>query len=197
MDTSSTPSMSQQYQHSIWRCYGRLAIAVTVVGCLYMMATLPAATAAPTHDNRLAIRDDSESFQVSPFSNFTERVTELRHEGNKGRFLVMGDIHGCLDEFNKLVDKMEYQPDRDRLVLLGDLTDKGPDSLGVVRRARELGAMCIRGNHDDKVIRIASYLRSHGGAQQALKDADKEEAIPEGHVHDDIKWTNHHIGIAK
>lgn len=203
---SSSSSMSQRQGHHdpIWRCCGRLAVAIAAFGCLYVMVTLPVATAAP-HRSLLVARDEIESFDVSPFSNFTERVTEIQHEGNDGRFLVMGDIHGCLDEFNELVNKMEYQQGRDRLVLLGDLTDKGPDSLGVVRRARELGAMCVRGNHDDKVIRIASYLRSQGGgdgdAQRAsTKDEDEEDkgkALPEGHVHDDIKWTNHHFGIAE
>lgn len=206
---SSSSSMLQRQRHNdpIWRCCGRLAVAIAAFGCLYVMATLPVATAAPAAA-QLVARDEIESFEVSPFSNFTERVTEIQHDGNDGRFLVMGDIHGCLDEFNELVNKMQYQQGRDRLVLLGDLTDKGPDSLGVVRRARELGAMCVRGNHDDKVIRIASYLRSHGGrsgdgdTQHASKDEEDEEekkgkALPEGHVHDDIKWTNHHFGIAE
>ena len=198
MNSDSSSFMLQRHNHSIWRCCGRLAVAMAAFGYLYAMAILPVATAAPTqHDNKLAVREEGETFQVSPFSNFTEHVTEIHNDGTDGRFLVMGDIHGCLKEFNELVEKMQYEQGRDRLVLLGDLTDKGPDSLGVVRRARELGAMCIRGNHDDKVIRIASYFRSHGGAQHAMEDAEKEDALPEGHVHDDIKWTNHHIAIAR
>lgn len=69
-----------------------------------------------------------------------------------GRIIVCGDIHGCLEEFDELLKVLEYAP-KDRLVLAGDLVDRGPDSVGVVRRARELQAECVLGNHEHKHLR--------------------------------------------
>lgn len=65
----------------------------------------------------------------------------------------MGDIHGCIDEFQELLNKLSYDPKTDYLVLLGDLIDRGPDSVGVVRLARQLELPCVRGNHEHKFIK--------------------------------------------
>lgn len=69
------------------------------------------------------------------------------------RTLVVGDVHGCVHELRELVGTMGYSRGRDRLVLVGDLVAKGPDSRGVVALARELGALAVRGNHDEHVLR--------------------------------------------
>ena len=55
-------------------------------------------------------------------------------------------------EFQALVEKARLGPE-DRLVLVGDLMDKGPDPVGCVRFARELGVLCIEGNHEEKHLR--------------------------------------------
>ncbi len=75
------------------------------------------------------------------------------------RHIFIGDIHGCLDEFNELLNKLSYDPKEDRLILLGDLIDRGPDSVGVVRKARELRLECVMGNHEHKYIK---WFRSQG-----------------------------------
>jgi bis(5'-nucleosyl)-tetraphosphatase (symmetrical) len=69
------------------------------------------------------------------------------------RTITVGDIHGCLDEFDELMKQIEYKRGEDRLVLLGDLIDRGPDPAGVVRRAFEIGAESIMGNHEEKALR--------------------------------------------
>ena len=90
-------------------------------------------------------------------------------------------MHGCADELDALLRKL--QPGRDdRLVLVGDLVAKGPDSRGVVQLARERGALCVRGNHDEAVLRYrrAQLLgepppklkKTHLGAAQSLREAD-------------------------
>jgi len=71
--------------------------------------------------------------------------------------LLVGDIHGCLEEFEELLRTAEYNRERDRLVLLGDLVDRGPDPVGVVRRARELGAESVLGNHEEKHLRFRRH----------------------------------------
>lgn len=68
----------------------------------------------------------------------------------KVRTIFIGDIHGCLEEFDELLKVLSYNKDTDRLILLGDLIDRGPDSVGVVARAREMDLECVKGNHDYK-----------------------------------------------
>ncbi|MDY7230191.1 metallophosphoesterase [Hyalangium rubrum] len=68
------------------------------------------------------------------------------------RTLFIGDVHGCADELDALLKECGWQPG-ERVVLVGDLVAKGPDSAGVVQRARELGLKAVRGNHDEHVLR--------------------------------------------
>ncbi len=71
------------------------------------------------------------------------------------RTIVVGDVHGCLDELDELLRLVSLRPGFDRLVFVGDLLDRGPDSVGVVRRARELGGLSVLGNHEAKHLRWA------------------------------------------
>src|SRR5947209_8352154 len=71
------------------------------------------------------------------------------------RTLAVGDIHGCLRALDALLAAVRLQPD-DRLITLGDYTDRGPDSHGVIERLLELGdrcrLVCLRGNHDQMML---------------------------------------------
>jgi bis(5'-nucleosyl)-tetraphosphatase (symmetrical) len=75
------------------------------------------------------------------------------------RTIFVGDVHGSIDEFNELLRKLHYDPKTDRLILVGDLLDRGPDSVGVVRKAREMKLECLMGNHEHKYIK---WFRSQG-----------------------------------
>lgn len=74
------------------------------------------------------------------------------------RKLVIGDIHGCYDEFNELLSKMNYIPAEDQLILLGDYCDRGFKSKEVIERVRRLvqqgngKVIALRGNHDQLFI---------------------------------------------
>ena len=71
------------------------------------------------------------------------------------RILAISDIHGELELFNELLEKVNYTPDQDQLILLGDYIDRGPDSKGVLARVMELkeeGAIVLRGNHDEMMV---------------------------------------------
>ena len=68
------------------------------------------------------------------------------------RTVFIGDVHGCAEELELLLAACDWRPG-DRVVLVGDLVAKGPDSAGVVRRARERGFLAVRGNHDAHVLR--------------------------------------------
>ncbi len=74
------------------------------------------------------------------------------------RTLFIGDVHGCVQELQDLLEACALQAG-DRVVLVGDLVAKGPDSAGVVRLARERGMLAVRGNHDAHVLRA----RANGG----------------------------------
>lgn len=70
---------------------------------------------------------------------------------------IIGDIHGCSEELDLLLSEVRPAVD-DRLLFLGDLVDKGPDSIGVIRRVGELcksypGSLSLCGNHEEKALR--------------------------------------------
>jgi len=77
------------------------------------------------------------------------------------RTIVVGDVHGCLDELQALLKLCGWRAGSDRLVLAGDLVAKGPDSQGVLQLAREAGASAaaVLGNHDAHVLRIRDAAR--------------------------------------
>lgn len=69
------------------------------------------------------------------------------------RTIFIGDVHGCIDEFVKLVTSLRLRPGKDRVVGLGDLVDKGPSSVECVRYAMEVeetlpGSIFLMGNHE-------------------------------------------------
>lgn len=90
------------------------------------------------------------------------------------RKIIIGDIHGCSDEFSRLVKLCDYKKGRDRLVLAGDLLDRGYDEVGVVKLAIELGAECVMGNHDEKHVRYAKKKEIHGDSRIGLSKEQKE-----------------------
>jgi serine/threonine protein phosphatase 1 len=75
-----------------------------------------------------------------------------------GRTLVVGDIHGCYEELVELLDRAAVSS-TDTLVSIGDLVDRGPASVEVVRLFRSRpGAIVLMGNHERKHVRgILSY----------------------------------------
>ncbi|HEY8479106.1 MAG TPA: metallophosphoesterase [Spirillospora sp.] len=76
------------------------------------------------------------------------------------RTIVIGDIHGCFDELQELLDKVDLRPD-DLLVSVGDLVDRGPEPGEVVRLFRERpNSIAVAGNHERKHVRgLLSYTQ--------------------------------------
>jgi bis(5'-nucleosyl)-tetraphosphatase (symmetrical) len=66
------------------------------------------------------------------------------------RLFAIGDIQGCAAAFDALLRKIAFRPSTDRLWLVGDLVNRGPASLAVLRRVMGLGrsVTCVLGNHD-------------------------------------------------
>ena len=76
------------------------------------------------------------------------------------RYLI-GDVQGCDDALQQLLDKISFSPSRDTLFLLGDLVNRGPKSDAVLRRLQNYGAAarCLLGNHDLNLLAIAYGVR--------------------------------------
>lgn len=70
---------------------------------------------------------------------------------------IIGDVHGCYRELQRLLEKIKFQPQRDRLIFVGDLINRGSDSLQVLRLIRSLGASAqvVLGNHDISLLAYA------------------------------------------
>ena len=75
--------------------------------------------------------------------------------------IAIGDIQGCCGELRALLAAMSFSADRDRLWLVGDLVNRGPRSLEVLRFVRALGdnAIVVLGNHDLHLLAIACGCR--------------------------------------
>ncbi|MEM1416667.1 MAG: metallophosphoesterase [Myxococcota bacterium] len=89
------------------------------------------------------------------------------------RTLVIGDVHGCRAELEALLAAIAFDPAGDRLVLVGDVVAKGPDSAGAVRVAREGGAEAVCGNHDARCLGWFRALRA-GEAPPKLGPAHRK-----------------------
>lgn len=82
------------------------------------------------------------------------------------RTIAIGDVHGCADEFEELLLALDIKPG-DRVIQLGDLVNRGPDSCRVIKLAREYNVEAILGNHE---LRLLEALRT--GKSGLLKDYD-------------------------
>jgi bis(5'-nucleosyl)-tetraphosphatase (symmetrical) len=74
---------------------------------------------------------------------------------------LMGDVQGCCDAFERLLAEIGFSPSRDHLVVVGDLVNRGPDSLGTLKRLRAFGdaVTCLLGNHDLHLLAVAHGVR--------------------------------------
>jgi len=95
---------------------------------------------------------------------------------------AIGDIQGCYDPFRRLLDRIAFDPARDTLWIVGDLVNRGPQSLETLRYVRSLGerAVTVLGNHDLHLLVVAAGVRRpHRGdtLDEVLAAPDREELL--------------------
>jgi polynucleotide kinase-phosphatase len=155
----------------------------------------------------------------------TRLFNDLRDQ--RGPFDVIGDVHGCRAELETLLATLGYKltadetgrasgarhPDGRRAIFLGDLVDRGPDTPGVLRlvmgMVRDGDALCVPGNHENKLLRALRGRKvqvTHGLAE-TLAQLDREppafradvESFLDGlishYVLDDAKLVVSHAGL--
>ena len=76
-----------------------------------------------------------------------------------GRLIVIGDVHGCIRELEKLI-KVVKPEKNDRVIFLGDLINRGPDTKSVLKLARSLKGYSILGNHEYRLLKFYHTLDS-------------------------------------
>ena len=95
---------------------------------------------------------------------------------------LIGDLQGCDAPLERLLQKIDFSASRDTLYLLGDLVNRGPDSLAVLRRLSALGdtAQCLLGNHDLHLLAVSQGVRKPGRkdtVQDILAAPDREALL--------------------
>lgn len=99
-----------------------------------------------------------------------------------GRTVIVGDVHGCKAELEALLAEVDFQSG-DRLVFVGDVVARGPDSIGVLDIVRETGAVLVRGNHEERLV-VSREASPHPLVWQS--DRPKAPKKPLGRFHAEV-----------
>ena len=138
------------------------------------------------HVFKLSSAEDVDSVTIERQPLWNNRKAE------HGPFDIVGDVHGCFDELVELLGQLGYtinqqdgqytasSPDGRKLVFVGDLVDRGPGTVQVLRLVSHLvqsgQAFCVPGNHDMKLVRALrgrDVKRTYGLAE-TMEQLDQE-----------------------
>lgn len=105
---------------------------------------------------------------------------------------AIGDIQGCYDPLLRLLERIQFEPAHDQLWFVGDLVNRGPQSLEVLRFIKGLGASAITvlGNHDLHLLALAAgFGRVHkGDTLDAVLAAPDRDALLHWLRHQRLAW---------
>ena len=120
---------------------------------------------------------------------------------------AIGDLQGCHAEFMAMLERLKFDPGRDRLWLTGDLVNRGPASLAVLREVKSLGSSVtvVLGNHDLHLLAMAfapkTVKRREPELEAVLEAPDADELLawlaarPLLHRDAALGWTLIHAGL--
>jgi hypothetical protein len=103
------------------------------------------------------------------------------------RTIIVGDVHGCPEELESLLTEVGFE-NGDRLVFVGDVIARGPDSIGALDIVRRTGALLVRGNHEERLI-MSQVARQSSEAHPlgwTADDAPVRDHKPLGRIHADV-----------
>jgi len=95
------------------------------------------------------------------------------------RKFIIGDLHGCYDLFTEMLEEINFDFNKDIMYSVGDLIDRGPDSMKCLKLIKEPWFHAVRGNHEDLMIQVilefsTAYLwLMNGGAWHLKEDIDE------------------------
>jgi len=108
------------------------------------------------------------------------------------RIFAIGDIHGCLDKLKELMDIIDWRPNRDTLLFIGDYIDRGHDSAGVLDylielRKKAYNIVFLKGNHEQLFLdyldgRNTDLYLINGGHQTLASYENRTGGIPGAHL---------------
>lgn len=95
---------------------------------------------------------------------------------------AVGDLQGCLDPLQCLLERVAFDPDRDRLWLVGDLVNRGPRSLDTLRFLFDLrdSVVTVLGNHDLHLLAVAwniERLKKHDTLREIIEAPDRDRLL--------------------
>lgn len=117
---------------------------------------------------------------------------------------AVGDIQGCCTELRQLLEKVRFDPAADQLWLVGDLVNRGADSVGVLRLVKSLGAAAVTvlGNHDLHLLAVAegaAELHRNDTLNEILSAPDCNELLAwlraQRLLHTEGGWLMVHAGL--
>jgi bis(5'-nucleosyl)-tetraphosphatase (symmetrical) len=119
---------------------------------------------------------------------------------------AIGDVQGCYEPLQRLLDKIAFDPSRDQLWFTGDLVNRGPDSLQTLRYVKGLNknAITVLGNHDLHLLASAEGVRSKDkgdSLSEVLQAQDRDELLewlrqqPIMHHDEDLGFSMIHAGL--
>lgn len=150
--------------------------------------------------------------QLQTFEQLLDTLEDLIDEkflppgGSPKISFAIGDVQGCFDELRILLDQIQFDPDKHNLWFAGDLVNRGPNSLQVLRFVKELGdsAITVLGNHDLQLLAAAEGIlqpRQRDTISGMLEAPDIGELLdwlrfqPLMHYDASLDYTMVHAGI--
>ncbi|RZS57965.1 symmetrical bis(5'-nucleosyl)-tetraphosphatase [Sphaerotilus mobilis] len=100
---------------------------------------------------------------------------------------LVGDLQGCCDAFDRLLAEIGFSPSRDQLYVLGDLVNRGPESLRTLERLASFGAsaICLLGNHDLNLLAVDL------GVRRVHRSDTLDDILASPHRRHWIDWLRH------